>query len=670
MAYRRMAARLRPPTPIEILAGMHVPSPEALALRLADPIRGLAANDRAGVAPALERFFPGEAERLTLRADRVLAGRLTIFGRELDVARPGGGTDWQREPLSGARFDAQARFDPAATPPGAEVKACWAVGRGDAWVALACGAAADPGRADRYAEAYVASVRDFVAQNPVDRGVQWGCAMEAGLRAVCLGQAHAMLSGRPALADPGYALDLAKLAVATGRFVLARLEDSQAVPNNHLAADWVGLLACAALLPEWPEASRWRALGRAGLIRTLAEQTHPEGTTFEGSVPYHRLALELFTAGALLARRLHAPLGQAFWDRLAAMYGAARALLGPGGELPQIGDDDSGRVFAFCDRPALDGGYLLPLGAAITGNPELRVRPGAAGGEEVLWLFGAPALERLARAGAGRPPRSASFPQGGFHVLRRGRLEVALSCGLNGQRGVGGHSHNDKLAFELRVDGRLAVCDPGSPSYTAEPALRTRFRSTQSHATLCVQGQEQAPIAPERPFALPDAARARCLAFQSTRRLERFVGEHRGYLKLGLVHRREALLFDDALVIADRLEGLGDGAAHDVALRFPFPIPEARVRAVLPAERLRLQAIPELRGVAFDLASAVEIGPQAAPLALLVVASPTPLVLRLEESDYSPGYGQLVRSRTASLEGRLTSQARLVSAFLPLGRTV
>src|SRR5512138_3374482 len=106
--------------------------------------------------------------------------------------------------------------------------------------------------------------------------------MEAALRMVCVGQAHALLSGqgRAALADPGYAQDVARLAVATGRFVLANLEDASAVPNNHLAADWLGLLACAAFVPEWPEAERWRSLGAAGISRELFAQTHEDGTSF------------------------------------------------------------------------------------------------------------------------------------------------------------------------------------------------------------------------------------------------------------------------------------------------------------------------------------------------------------------------------------------------------
>jgi hypothetical protein len=661
----RLGQRPITPTRDEILEGLRASSGPALAERLASPGRGAIAHDRAALPAALERFFPGEAARATARAERVLSGRQMLFGREVDVTRPGGGVDWQVDPVHGGRFAAWARSDALPEVPGADIKMAWAVGRGDAWVALGCGAVADPARGDACAEAYVASVRDFVAQNPLGFGAQWACAMEAALRAVCLGQAHALLAGRRALADPGYALDLARLAVATGRFVLAHLEDGQAVPNNHLAADWVGLLACAALVPEWPEAARWRELATAGLVRAMLDQTHDDGTTFEGSVPYHRLALEIFTTGALLARLARAPLGGAFWRRLGEMYRAARALLSSGGTLPQIGDNDSGRVLAFRERPALDGGYLLPLGAALTGDTTLRTRPGAADAEETLWAFGASAVERLARLKPGAAPASATFPKGGFHVLRRAAMEVAISCGRNGQAGVGGHSHNDKLAFELRVRGVLAICDPGSPCYTSDPELRDAFRSTRAHATLEVDGEEQAPIPPGRLFALPDAAGAVALALESTRRRERFVGEHRGYARLGVVHRREFLLLDGALVVADRLDGAG---THRVALRFPFPSEEARVRALSPRERARLGALGADAEALFGLAHAIEIGPVASPLAVLAVVCPAELAPRLEPSSYSRGYGELAPSRTATFTGRIACPATLVTTVLPLSR--
>ncbi len=629
----------------ELLAGLGCETPAEVGRRISGAA-ALPRSDPAAIRQALVRHFPGEAERIAVRAEAAAAGRLSVFGKTVDVARRGGGTDWQLDPVHGVRFAGWAPSGSLPRPPGADPRMAWAVGRGEQWTALGCAAAADPDRADRHAEAFVISVRDFVSQNPVGRGVQWACPMEAALRAVCLAQAQALLAGRPALSERGFELDLAGLIVSTGRFVFAHLEDDLAVPNNHLAADWVGLLACGLAVPAWPESHRWRALAVAGLRREIASQTHAEGTSFEGSLPYHRLALEIFTAGGLLCRNARLTLGAAYWRRLASMYRAARGLLFADGTVAQIGDCDSGRVFAFHERRALEGGYLLPLGASVLADPGLRVDPELTGAEEVLWLCGPSALERLARVRPGPAPRTASFAQGGFHVLRRGRLEAAISCGRSGQRGIGGHSHNDKLAFELRAGGDLLVCDPGTYCYTSDPQLRNVLRGTRSHATVAIDGAEQSPITEERLFALPDFTTATLRLVESAERCERFVGEHRGYVRLGVVHRRELVLLDHGLVIGDHLIGSG---YHAVELRFPLPSAEARLRHLRPGERAFAQDLfaaawareASLHGVA------VEIGPENAPLALLAAASPSNLAVNLEPALYSPGYGELRRALAA-----------------------
>jgi hypothetical protein len=67
-----------PPSGGELLDALRATT--ELALRLTTPARGLVALDGSAACAALERFFPGEAANAVERAERVLAGRLEVFG--------------------------------------------------------------------------------------------------------------------------------------------------------------------------------------------------------------------------------------------------------------------------------------------------------------------------------------------------------------------------------------------------------------------------------------------------------------------------------------------------------------------------------------------------------------------------------------------------------------
>jgi heparinase II/III-like protein len=616
----------------------------------------------ASIRAALERHAPGEVERALARADAAAQGRIAVYGTVVDVSRRGGGTDWQLDPIHGGRFAAWAPSSALPDAPGLDVKMAWAIGRGEQWVALAQGAVLDRRRGEDLARALASSVCDFAVENPVGRGVHWSSAMEAAIRAWNLTLALWILSARGTPLDADLAVEAARLLVTTGRFILAHLEDDFAIPNNHLTIDWLGLLACAEGLPEWAEAPRWRALALSGLSAAIEEQTNDDGTSFEGSLPYQRFSLEIFAAAAILAHAARRPLGGAYARRLAALFRSTRALLSSSGEIPQIGDNDSGRMLALRERGPTEGGYLLPLGAALLRDPSLLVRPGAADAVEVAWLLGPGPLDALATARPGRPPGSASFPRGGFHALRRGPLEAFVSCGRNGQRGIGGHSHNDKLALELHAGGAVAVCDPGCPSYTGDPELRNAFRSTRAHATVVVDGLEQAPILADRLFALPDVSDARVLSFEAGGPAARFAGEHRGFARSGVVHRREIAVAEWGAAVVDRIAG---GGAHAIELRWPFATASARVRAVSPAEAevlRRLARATRLRW-SFDPAHVVEVPLGPAGTLLVGFACPPGLVPQIVPAVRSPGYGQLADASTAVVAGKVPCPAALGTLF-------
>lgn len=664
IARNRLAPPLAP-TRDRLLEVLGCDRPAALARLLARPRPAPAPWDPASLRAALEARLPGELERALARAADAADGRLALFGATVDVSRRGGGTDWQLDPVHGGRFAAWAPSAALPAAPGLDRRLAWAVGRGEQWVALAQGAVLDARRGGELAAALSASVRDFAVANPVGHGVHWTCAMEAALRAWNLVLALWLLSPRGGPPDPDLAVEAARLLVATARFVLAHLEDDTAVPNHHLAADWLGLLACAEGLPEWPEAPRWRALALGGLAAALEAQVHEDGTSFEGALPYQRLAAEVFAAGALLAHARRRPLGGRYARRLRALFRATRALTSASGELPQIGDGAPFRVLALRDRGPSEAGWLLPLGAALLKEPSLLAGGPVADAVEVAWLLGPRALAALPLRRPPRPRGSASFLLGGFHALRRGPFEVFVSCGANGQRGLGGHSHNDKLSLELHARGALAVCDPGSPTLGADPELRDAFRSTRAHATVVVDGLEQAPILPDRPDALPDVADARLLAFEPGGAAARLAGEHRGFARAGVVHRRDVAVAEEGVVVIDRLGGRG---RHELELRWPLATAGARRRVAAAAEAEALRALARRAGWgrAPDCDHLVEVPLGRAGRLVLAFSCPPGLVPQVVPSLRSPGYGRLAGAATALVAGSAPCPAALATFFLLL----
>src|SRR5690349_15063443 len=149
--------------------------------------------------------------------------------------------------------------------------------------------------------------------------------MEVALRAANLAQALVMFSDAPEARRPEFLVPVLESLAEHTAWVEAHLEDKGAVPNNHLVSNYVGLLVAGLLFPELPDAPRQVARAVAGLQAQVVAQVHPEGTSFEGSVPYHRLAVELFTLAFVVARGLGVDLGSRYEARLHRMYAASRA---------------------------------------------------------------------------------------------------------------------------------------------------------------------------------------------------------------------------------------------------------------------------------------------------------------------------------------------------------
>ena len=90
-----------------------------------------------------------------------------------------------------------------------------------------------------------------------------------------------------------------------------------------------------------------------------------------------------------------------------------------------------------------------------------------------------------------------TYPDSGLYVFKADNLHLTLCATPLGQKGKGGHTHNDKLSYELSLEEIHLERSPGTYLYTPLPHRRNEFRSVKAHNTLITK-EEQNTISRNR----------------------------------------------------------------------------------------------------------------------------------------------------------------------------
>lgn len=518
--------------------------------------------------------------------------------------------DWHRDPVSGFRWDPTTYFTDVETVrlDGSDVRVPWELARLQHLIPM--------GR-ERSPEA-AAQVLSFLAENPPGLGVNWASPMEVALRAVSLTAALEFFRGLPGWEAP-VVREIVRALWVHGRHVRRNLEIPDDAPaTNHFLANLLGLLAIARTLPELREAHAWGELARSRLIEEIQQQVGADGVSFERSLPYHGFVAELLIHAARIERDAGRPMPKAFLERLAMMLEAIAWSLRPDGTIPAVGDGDDGRVLPLTAGSATtlaDQGRLLALGGPLVSRPDL-ARPAA-------WT-----------TNCGR-----RFEDSGWHVMRAGDVHVAVMAGPVGTRGLGNHTHNDLFAPSYWARGREWIVDPGTGSYSRNPALRNWLRGVGAHAALQLGTREPNELKQGRDglFRVIENAHPKVVAWEATRMRCSLTARHTGYSgPEGTWTWQRRLVLDAAsglLTVHDRLYASEEtdvtAAPGEVWLRFPL--------APGLAAQPKLQAGSDTR-FRVDVRDGVERALH------LILDLPPGSEVRIEPCEFSPRYDVVVRS--------------------------
>lgn len=389
-------------------------------------------------------------------------------------------------------------------------------------------------------------LEEWIDGNPYAFGVNWACTMDVALRLITWTWLFHVFASSSSWSDQRFRGRFLTSLFLHGRFTERNLELSD-VNGNHFTADAAGLVFAGNFFGEGRAAEQWSAKGWRLLQAELPRQVTSDGVDFEGSTAYHRLVTELFLLPALYRLRLGLSVPNDYRNRLLLMADFAADYNRGDAGAPVWGDADDARVLPFGRQPIGDHGYLPGIVGLAFGDP---ARAAAHTGQvdEAYWLCGnGPATSLGAAERVQRGP--ASYPRGGFYVLRGTSDHIFVDCGPVGLAGRGGHGHNDCLSFEAALDGTPLFVDCGSYVYTASAEWRNRFRSTRSHNTPIVDDAEQNRfVAPDNLWNLHYDALPTVLRWDADPAQPVFQGAHAGYRRLpDPVEPRRTIVLDPGL---------------------------------------------------------------------------------------------------------------------------
>jgi hypothetical protein len=504
---------------------------------------------------------PKDQRLLLQRADTICSHRFDLLGyKDLNFER-NGLIDWHFDPVHDVSLQKewwQKMLRPTSIL-GADPKIVWELNRHHHLVTLAQAFVISGD--DRYRGEIVLQLSQWLTANPPKYGINWSSSLELAFRLIAWLWVWFLCGKEKAF---GRLTDQFIAALVTHA---DHIENNLSVyfsPNTHLSGEALGLYYIGVLMPGLKGAQRWRSIGEQWLMRCLEDHVLIDGGYMERSLWYHRYTTDFYLHFYLLSLKNLDSTAKSLEKPLQQLGNFLMYSMQPDRKLPNVGDDDGGRLLALDGLPGNDPRGTLDTLAAIFDSGHF-ISFTDAFPEEAIWLLGPRAIASF-KPDISQGPEEVSkiFTETGYAFLRSGWKEddvcVTFDCGPHGWFNCG-HAHADMLSIQLYAREKALISDPGTYSYQ-EP-WRDWFRCSESHAVMRVDGKYPAiPAAPFQWSKVPDLKTLK-------HRFDRQIDYVAGVMDAGSwQHSREIFfLKPDLIVLLDTIEAEGN---HEIEARFPL----------------------------------------------------------------------------------------------------
>ena len=484
-------------------------------------------------------------EELLTQVQEITEGSVRLFGGELmplELTLPGELAHWTH--YTGSQVN------------GKDIKYVWEPGRFGWATVLARGYLYNQN--EDIARCFWTLAEKFFQANPPNIGPHWASGQEVALRLIALVFSAGIFWQSPHTTPARIKMLVGVVATHADR-ILPTLSYARAQNNNHLISEAVGLYTASVILPDHPDAEKWKENGWKWLHHAIQTQIAPDGSYIQHSTNYHRLMLQAVMFAKKVAAEQFDHFPEESCQRLAA---ASRWLLTildkSSGGVPNLGGNDGAYILPLTTFPFSD--FRPVAQAACQAFLDEHPLPPGAGDEMSLWLGGKPMHQA-----PGTPPPNLLRLAGSrtWAYLRTARFTHRPA-------------HADQLHLDLWWKGINITMDPGVYLYNGSPPWQNALDSTAVHNTLTIDEMDQMTKASR--FLWLDWAQAEVLDTSADERgrLTWAVAQHDGYRRQKLNHRRTVSVEGDTWIIRDQIvpvEGT-TGRSYPCDIRLHWLLPD------------------------------------------------------------------------------------------------
>jgi hypothetical protein len=373
-----------------------------------------------------------------------------------------------------------------------------------------------------FAGAFWQHFETFIACNPPNQGPNWASAQEVALRILAMTFAGQVLAASEQSTPERMGYLRAAIAAHAER-IPATLPYARAQNNNHWISEAVGLYTAGVVLPDHPQARRWKTLGWDELHFALQNQIDDNGEYVQHSTNYHRLVLQAALWALAVARQA----GDSFPEQSLQVLALATQWLYEhydllSGRAANLGHNDGAYIL-----PLDSGGYAdyrPVLQAAALAFLERQVLSSGAWDEFTRWLD----LPRMDESTTLTRFSSSPARLGDWRTW--GRLRAVHYDERP--------AHADQLHVDLWWQGQNVALDAGTYRYNAPLPWNNALSSTLVHNTVTIDGQEQMHRISK--FLWLQWAQGQLVESGT----DHVTAEHHGYAHIGVIHRRSLVRLD------------------------------------------------------------------------------------------------------------------------------